>query len=331
MATRALEIAGPRRSACRQALENVPIHVFFIVAGVLWALPAIGLLVTSLRPVGLFTVTGWWTISTGTGGQVGINNYRHLFDSPLLAGSFVNSILIAVPATIIPVLFATLSAYAFTWLNFPGKTIFFLLLIALMVVPLQMALIPVAQLYGFIGPPGIVKVFLFHAAFALPYATFLFRNFFLGIPHELLESGRMDGANDWRIFRTIILPLAYPAIASFAVFQHLWDQPPAFAHGMIGRLDLEWVHFLMTLAIALVAVFLITRWPANPACWLLMPLALWHLAEHSVILTAYLRTGITGTSGILAKGGLLNGPVARPDLHFLYNAGVLVLLVGVWA
>lgn len=112
---------------------------------------------------------------------------------------------------------------------------------------------------------------------------------------------------------------------------HLWDQPPAFAHGMIGRLDLEWVHFLMTLAIALVAVFLLTRWPANPACWLLMPLALWHLAEHSVILTAYLRTGITGTSGILAKGGLLNGPLARPDLHFLYNAGVLVLLVGVWA
>ncbi|TMF59485.1 MAG: carbohydrate ABC transporter permease, partial [Chloroflexi bacterium] len=222
MATRALEIAGPRRSAWRQALENVPIHVFFIVAGVLWALPAIGLLVTSLRPVGLFTVTGWWTIFTGTGGQVGIDNYRHLFDSPLLAGSFVNSILIAVPATIIPVLFATLSAYAFTWLNFPGKTIFFLLLIALMVVPLQMALIPVAQLYGFIGPPGIVKVFLFHAAFALPYATFLFRNFFLGIPHELLESGRMDGANDWRIFRTIILPLAYPAIASFAVFQFLW-------------------------------------------------------------------------------------------------------------
>jgi nitrous oxidase accessory protein NosD len=111
---------------------------------------------------------------------------------------------------------------------------------------------------------------------------------------------------------------------------HLWDQPPAFAHGMIGQLDLEWVHFLMTLAIALVAVFLLTRWPTNPACWLLMPLALWHLAEHSVILTAYLRTGITGTSGILAKGGLFNGPLARPDLHFLYNAGILVLLIAVW-
>ena len=115
------------------------------------------------------------------------------------------------------------------------------------------------------------------------------------------------------------------------VQMHVWDQPPAFAHGMIGQLDLEWVHFLMTLAIALVAVFLIARWPTNPVCWLLMPLALWHLAEHSMILTAYLRTGITGTAGILAKGGLLNGPLARPDLHFLYNTGVLVLLIGTWA
>lgn len=115
------------------------------------------------------------------------------------------------------------------------------------------------------------------------------------------------------------------------VQMHVWEQPPAFAHGMIGQLDLEWVHFLMTLAIALVAVFLLTRWPTNPACWLLMPLGLWHLAEHSVILTAYLRTGITGTSGILAKGGLLNGPLARPDLHFVYNAGILVLLIAAWA
>jgi alpha-glucoside transport system permease protein len=222
MSAIALEIAGPRKPLWQRLTQNVPIHVFFIVAGVAWAIPAIGLLITSLRPVALFTVNGWWTVFTGTGGQVGIDNYRHLFDSPLMATSFVNSILIAVPATVIPVLCATLAAYAFTWLNFPGRTALFLLLVALMVVPLQMSLIPVASLYGIVGPPGIVKVFLFHAAFAIPYATFLFRNFFIGIPHELLESGRMDGANDWRIFRQIILPLAYPAIASFAVFQFLW-------------------------------------------------------------------------------------------------------------
>jgi alpha-glucoside transport system permease protein len=221
MATGALQIAGARRPAWRKALDSVPLHVFFIVAGVLWALPAIGLLLTSLRPVDLFTVSGWWTAFSHPN-QLSIDNYRHLFDSSLIARSFVNSVMIAVPATVIPVICATLAAYAFTWLRFPGRTALLLVLIALMVVPLQMALIPVAQIYGFVSPPGIVRVFLFHAAFALPYATFLFRNFFIGIPHELLESARMDGANDARIFRRIILPLAYPAIASFAVFQFLW-------------------------------------------------------------------------------------------------------------
>jgi len=221
VATGALQIAGARRPAWRKALEGVPLHLFFIVAGVLWALPAIGLLLTSLRPVDLFTVSGWWTALSHPG-QLSIDNYRHLFDSSLIATSFLNSIMIAVPATLIPVICATLAAYAFTWLRFPGRTVLLLVLIALMVVPLQMALIPVAGIYGIISPPGIVRVFLFHAAFALPYATFLFRNFFIGIPHELLESARMDGANDARIFRRIILPLAYPAIASFAVFQFLW-------------------------------------------------------------------------------------------------------------
>jgi len=221
MGVRALEIVRPRRPLWVSLAENVPIHAFFIVAGVLWAIPAIGLLVTSLRPVDLFNLSGWWT-ALGAPHQLGLANYHSLFSSSTMAGSFVNSVLIAVPATVIPVVLATMAAYAFTWLNFPGRTVLFLLLIALMVVPLQMALIPIAQVYAFIGPPGIVKVFLFHAAFAVPYATFLFRNFFLGIPHELLESARMDGARDARIFSALILPLAFPAIASFAVFQFLW-------------------------------------------------------------------------------------------------------------
>jgi len=221
MGARALDIVRPRRAIWVRLVENVPIHVFFIVAGILWAIPAIGLLVTSFRPVDLFTVSGWWT-ALGAPHQLSLANYHSLFLSSKMVGSFVNSVLIAVPATVIPVALATLAAYAFTWLNFPGRTGLFLLLIALMIVPLQMALIPIAQVYAFIGPPSIVRVFLFHAAFAVPYATFLFRNFFLGIPHELLESARMDGAKDARIFTGVILPLAYPAIASFAVFQFLW-------------------------------------------------------------------------------------------------------------
>jgi alpha-glucoside transport system permease protein len=221
MGARALDIVRPRRPVWVRLVENVPIHIFFIVAGILWAIPAVGLLVTSFRPVDLFNVSGWWT-AIGAPHQLSLANYHSLFADPTMAGSFVNSVLIAVPATVIPVVLATMAAYAFTWLNFPGRTGLFLVLIALMIVPLQMALIPIAQVYAFIGPPGIVRVFLFHAAFAVPYATFLFRNFFLGIPHELLESARMDGAKDARIFTGVILPLAYPAIASFAVFQFLW-------------------------------------------------------------------------------------------------------------
>jgi len=204
-----------------EARGKRPNPCLFIIAGILWAIPAIGLLVTSLRPVDLFNVSGWWT-GIGAPHQLSLANYQSLFASSKLAGSFLNSVLIAVPATVIPIVLATLAAYAFTWLNFPGRTGLFLLLIALMIVPLQMALIPIAQVYAFLGAPGIVRVFLFHSAFAVPYATFLFRNFFLGIPHELLESARMDGARDARIFGSLILPLAFPAIASFAVFQFLW-------------------------------------------------------------------------------------------------------------
>lgn len=111
---------------------------------------------------------------------------------------------------------------------------------------------------------------------------------------------------------------------------HVQGEPPAFAHGLVGRFDLEWVHFTLTVVIALVALLAIARWPKNPVAWLLMPLALWHLAEHLVIVITYVRTGITGTPGILAHGGLLNGPLTRPDLHFAYNAAILLLLAGVW-
>ncbi len=129
----------------------------------------------------------------------------------------------------------------------------------------------------------------------------------------------------------IVLQVGHQVEHIAQMFQmHVDGQPPAFAHGLVGRLDLEWVHFGLTVTIALVALIALARWPRNPVAWLLMPLALWHLAEHTAILITYLRTGITGTPGILAHGGLLNGPLARPDLHFLYNAAVLLLLIGVW-
>ena len=205
----------------QRALTRTPLHVFFLVIAVLWLLPSLGLLATSLRPVDLFPNSGWWTVLQHPS-QLTAVNYRTLFGDPLMARGLINSVLIAVPATVIPILVATLAAYASTFLEFRGRYVLLLLVVGLMVVPVQMALIPMSRLYGLVGLRGIPAIVLFHTAFAIPYATFLFRNFFLGIPSELLESARVDGAGDTRIFLTLILPLGLPAVASFAVFQFLW-------------------------------------------------------------------------------------------------------------
>jgi alpha-glucoside transport system permease protein len=205
----------------QRALSRTPLHVFFVIIGVAWVLPALGLLVTSLRPVSLFNLSGWWTIVQHPA-QLTPVNYQALFKDPTMAQGLVNSVLIAVPATAIPILVATMAAYASTFLEFRGRDVLLLMVVGLMVVPVQMALIPVSQLYGLVGLQGIPAIVLFHTAFAIPYATFLFRNFFLGIPGELLESARVDGAGNMRIFATLVLPLGLPAIASFAVFQFLW-------------------------------------------------------------------------------------------------------------
>ena len=118
---------------------------------------------------------------------------------------------------------AALAGYAFAWIDFRGREVLFLFVVALLIVPLQMALIPVARLYGQIGIFNtIYAVIIFHVAFGLPFAIFLLRNFFIGIPHELLEAARIDGASEWRIFARLILPLGMPAIASLAIFQFLW-------------------------------------------------------------------------------------------------------------
>jgi alpha-glucoside transport system permease protein len=194
----------------QRVLSRSPLHLLFVVVGVVWVLPALGLLVTSLRPVDLFNVSGWWTAFQHPV-EFTLANYQSLFRNPLMGPGLVNSLLIAAPATAIPILLA-----------FRGRDVLLLLVVGLMVVPVQMALIPVSSLYGLIGLRGIPAIVLFHTAFAIPYATFLFRNFFLGIPGELLESARVDGAGDLRIFATMILPLGLPAIASFAVFQFLW-------------------------------------------------------------------------------------------------------------
>ncbi|MEV4458016.1 carbohydrate ABC transporter permease [Microbispora sp. NPDC004025] len=197
------------------------VQVFMILVALFWLLPTLGLLVVSLRGETENNSSGWWTLFTKPA-QITFENYSNLLASGF-SSSFWNTVLITVPATLLVIGIAAMAGYAFAWIEFPGRDTVFLVVIALLVVPVQIALIPIAKLYGFLGIFGsILGVVLFHVAFGLPFAIFLLRNFFVGIPRELLEAARMDGAPEWRIFATVVFPLAKPAIASLGIFQFLW-------------------------------------------------------------------------------------------------------------
>jgi alpha-glucoside transport system permease protein len=152
-----------------------------------------------------------------------LQNYRDMFDNDTLIHALWVTALVTIGATILPILVASLAAYALAWVDFPGRDYLFLLVVALMVVPLQMALIPMFSLYNTLGIfDTVISLVLFHTAFGLPFAIFLLRNFFVGIPKDVLESARIDGASEARIFLRLILPLGLPAIASLGIFQFLW-------------------------------------------------------------------------------------------------------------
>jgi alpha-glucoside transport system permease protein len=210
----------PRRVG--RAVSRGPLHVVLIVVALLWLLPTFGLFVASLRPEVDNSQTGWWSAIHHLS-SLTFENYRSILDNPLIVHSFWNTVLITVPATLLVVAVASLAAYAFAWIDFPGRDWGFVIVVALLVVPIQVALIPVASLYGRLGIYGDISgVVLFHVAFGLPFAIFLLRNFFAGIPHELLEAARIDGASELKVFRTVVLPIGLPAIASLAIFQFLW-------------------------------------------------------------------------------------------------------------
>jgi alpha-glucoside transport system permease protein len=197
------------------------VQVVLILVALFWLIPTLGLLVVSLRGETANNSSGWWTMFTKPA-ELTFSNYSNLLASGF-SSSFWNTVLITVPSTLLVIGIAAMAAYAFAWIEFPGRDTVFLLVIALLVVPVQIALIPIAKMYGALGIFGsILGVVLFHVAFGLPFAIFLLRNFFAGIPRELLEAARMDGAPEWRIFATVVFPLAKPAIASLGIFQFLW-------------------------------------------------------------------------------------------------------------
>jgi alpha-glucoside transport system permease protein len=155
--------------------------------------------------------------------EVTLSTYREMFNNGTITHALWVTAQVTIGATILPILIASLAAYALAWVDFPARDYLFLLVVALMIVPLQMALIPMFSLYNTLNIfDTIVGLVLFHSAFALPFAIFLLRNFFIGIPKDILESARIDGASELRIFVMLILPLGLPAIASLAIFQFLW-------------------------------------------------------------------------------------------------------------
>jgi alpha-glucoside transport system permease protein len=201
---------------------KAPVHLVLAFIGVLWLIPTLGLLITSLMGPADFSQMGWWKVVSQPS-LATWENYSSLFSNGDIMHSLWVTLQISIGGTILPIFVGALAGYAFAWLDFPGRDWLFIGVIALLVVPLQMALIPMFSLYNDIHLfDRVAGLILFHAAFGLPFAIFLLRNFFIGIPKDVLESARIDGASEIKIFLRLILPLGLPAIASLAIFQFLW-------------------------------------------------------------------------------------------------------------
>jgi alpha-glucoside transport system permease protein len=188
----------------------------------LWLVPSIGLLITSFRTAEAALTSGWWTVVTHPFQDWTINNYRDVLDAGG-RNAFVNSLVVSLPATIIPIFIAAFAAYAFTFMEFPGRDFFFILVVGLLVVPLQVALVPLLKIYGSVGLQGtFASVWLAHAAFGLPLAIFILRGYMTTLPRGVIESAKIDGASHYQTFWRLIVPMSVPALASFAIFQFLW-------------------------------------------------------------------------------------------------------------
>jgi alpha-glucoside transport system permease protein len=205
-----------------RAVGKLPLQIFLAVIALLWLVPTIGLFITSILPASEITTAGWWKIFSHPS-LATFSNYSALFHNAGLTGAMKTTAYIAIGNTLLVVFVAALAGYAFAWLEFPGRDWLFIGVIALLVVPLQMALIPMFKVYNSLSLyDTVIGIILFHVAFGLPFAIFLLRNFFIGLPKDILESARIDGANEFIIFLRLILPLGLPAIASLAIFQFLW-------------------------------------------------------------------------------------------------------------
>ncbi len=214
--------SGSVRTPLRRALGRIPLHVILILICVAWITPSAGLLVSSFRPKNMIATNGWWE-AFKTPFSFTLENYAYVLTRGNMGRSFVNSLLIAVPSTLMPIFIGDCAAYAFAWMRFPFRKTLYLMIIALLVVPLQMTMIPILRLFNKVGLTGsFVGIWLAHTAYGLPFAIYLLRNFIAQLPRSLIESAQIDGASHPTIFLKLVLPTSIPAIASLAIFQFMW-------------------------------------------------------------------------------------------------------------
>lgn len=204
--------------------------VVLIILAAFWLLPTVGLFITSLRAKGEAQTSGWWDVLLNPFSQDwDLSSYATVLTENKLATSFISSLAVTIPATVLPLLFAAYAAFGFTFLSFRGREFFFSVIIGLLVVPLQGALVPVLKMFiSFTDKTSIeisgqyAAAWFVHSAFAMPLAIYILRNYMMTIPNTLIEAARMDGASNFTIFWRLVLPISVPALASFAIFQFLW-------------------------------------------------------------------------------------------------------------
>ncbi|HEY8629216.1 MAG TPA: carbohydrate ABC transporter permease [Gaiellaceae bacterium] len=214
--------AQTRSERLVRLLTRTPLHFVLVGIALLWLVPTVGLALTSFRKPPAIASSGWWHSLTQWDWT--LHNYDSVITATGMGHAWVNSVIITVPATILPLTLGALAAFGFAWVPFPFRDTLFLLIVALMIVPIQTSLVPLLKLFANHGHLNqhYYGIWLAHTAFGLPLAVFLLRNFFVTLPKDLIEAARIDGASNLAIFRRIVVPLSVPALASFAIFQFLW-------------------------------------------------------------------------------------------------------------
>ncbi|MGB8345017.1 MAG: carbohydrate ABC transporter permease [Ktedonobacteraceae bacterium] len=213
---------GRRISSVQRAAASPGVTILVVVIALLWSVPTFGLFVASFRPPTLITSTGWWS-GLIPPWNFTITNYENVIQANGMGQAFLNSLILAIPGTIFPLLLGAFAAYAFAWLRFPGRNTIYFIIVAMLVIPSQIALAPLLSIMTALGLTGqYAAVWIAHTAFGLPFAVFLLRNFFATLPKDLMESAHIDGASSFRVFWSIVMPLSVPALASLAIFQFMW-------------------------------------------------------------------------------------------------------------